>query len=145
MGLLGNLKQKLSGSMNKYSGNKDFLEAVCAAASLVAGADGKIEDSEIDGAIKAVTANEKLNMAFNSREIEACMNRMITRTNGGRVGQLGLYSEIEDVAGKDAEMAEVVLLTALDISDSDGSIDPSEQKVLEKIAAKLSLDLKKYL
>ncbi|EFO33575.1 TerB [Roseibium sp. TrichSKD4] len=77
--------------MNRFKGKTDFLEAVCAAAALVAAADGEIED-------------------------------------------------IKD----DPDMAETVYLTALDISESDGQIEPEEKAVLEKIAAKLGLNPANY-
>jgi tellurite resistance protein TerB len=137
------LKEKLSGSAKRMSGRTDLLEAVCAGAALVAAADGDIDDAEVEATIKAVTANETLNTAFAANAINGCIERMLDRANGGRVGKLGLYKEIEDVAGN-AEEGEIVLLTAMDIADADGSVDPSEKAVLEKIASKLGLKLSNY-
>lgn len=137
------LKDKLSGGAKRMSGRTDLLEAVCAGAALVAGADGNIDDSEVEATAKAVVANETLNTAFSPREIEGCIQRMLDRANGGRVGKMGLYNEITDVASS-AEDAEIVLLTAMDIADADGSVDPEETVVLEKIAGKLGLKLSNY-
>lgn len=137
------LKDKLSGGAKRMSGRTDLLEAVCAAAALVAAADGTVDDSEIDATAKAVTANETLNTAFSPREIEGSIQRMLDRANGGRVGKMGLYKEIDDVAGN-AEDSEIVLLTAMDIADADGEVSPEETAVLEKIAGKLGLKLSNY-
>lgn len=137
------LKDKLSGGAKRMSGRTDLLEAVCAGAALVAGADGDIDDSEVEATIKAVTSNETLNTAFGANEINGCIERMIDRANGGRVGKMGLYKEINDIAGSQ-EDGEIVLLTAMDIADADGSVDPEETKVLEKIASKLGLKLSNY-
>lgn len=137
------LKEKLSGGAKRMSGRTDLLEATTAAAALVAAADGSIDDSEIDATAKAVTANETLNTAFSAREIEGSIQRMLDRANGGRVGRMGLYKEIEDVAGKPEE-AEIVLLTAMDIADADGEMDPQEKAVLDKIASKLGLNMANY-
>lgn len=144
--MLGFAKQKLAGALSKFNGNKDFLEAVCAACALVTAADGKVDDDEIDNAIKAISANPTLTTAFSAREIEKTAQAMLNRAQGGRVGLNGLYKEIEEVLKKDAtgEMAETVLLSALDVADA-GGIDDKEKEVLQKIAGILKLDLKKYL
>lgn len=136
------LKTKLTSGAKRMQGKTDMLEAVCAASALVAAADGSIEDSEIEAMAKAVSANEILNTAFSAREIEGSITRMIDRANGGRVGQMGLYREIEEVAA-DPD-AELVLMAALDIAEADGAIDDKETAVLEKVATKLGLKLSSY-
>ena len=52
--------KKAEAAVQKFSGRTDFLEAVCAAAALVAAADGEIEDSEVKATVKAVKANKAL-------------------------------------------------------------------------------------
>ncbi len=136
------LKTKLTSGAKRMQGKTDMLEAVCAASALVAAADGSIEDSEIEAMAKAVSANEILNTAFSAREIEGSITRMIDRANGGRVGQMGLYREIEEVA-TDPD-AELVLMAALDIAEADGTIDGKETAVLDKVATKLGLKLSSY-
>lgn len=143
MGLLSAFKSKLTGSVAKYSGRKDFLEAVCAAAALVAYADGSADDKEIQTTIKSITSNANLSGSFPSREIELTADLMLNRAAGGRVGRNGLYKEIDDIAA-DADMSEVVLLTALDVADNDG-ISDTEKGVLDAIAKRLHLDLNKYI
>lgn len=143
MPLLSKFKNAFAGSVNKYSGKKDFLEAVCAACALVSAADGELEDAEIAQTIKGIAANPALAGAFSSREIEQTADQMCKRAQGGRVGRAGLYKEIEDIAS-DKEMAETVLLTALDVADSDGQVEPEEKVVLGKIAEKLGLNLANY-
>lgn len=141
--MLGMFKSKLAGSVNKFSGKKDFLEAVCAAAALVAYADGDATDGEVDATIKAITSNAALSGAFQGREIEITADTMMKRAAGGRVGRNGLMKEIGDIK-TDTDMAETVLLTALDVADQ-GGIDDKETEVLKKIASELSLDLNKYM
>ncbi|MCG7492405.1 tellurite resistance TerB family protein [Thalassobius sp. Cn5-15] len=141
--MFGKLKEKLSGGAKRMSGRTDLLEAVCASAALVAAADGDIDDIEIEATANAVTANKVLKDSFSTREIEACIDSMLARAQGRRVGKIGLWKEIEDVAGNH-EDSEIVLLTAMDIADADGEVDPAEIKVLEKLADKLSLKLSDY-
>lgn len=141
------LKNKAQDRVNRASGNTDYLEAVCAAVALISAADGEIEDEEIQAATAAISANQRLLDAFTGRQIEDAMETMFNRTKGanGRISRVGLsnlWREIEEVA-KERDQAEVVLLTALDVSDADGEREPAEQAVLEKMARILNLDLAK--
>lgn len=142
--MLAKLKERLAGGKNRLAGRTDLLEAVCAMSALVAAADGSIDDSEVEASIKAVTSSEALNTAFDARAIEGCMNRMIDRANGGRVGRIGLSKEIEDIKANPDD-AEIVLLTGLDVAEADGNIDEQEMAVLRKVAGQLGLKLENYL
>lgn len=135
-------KQKLAGSVNKYSGRKDFLEAACSAAALVTYADGSADDNEIEAAVKAISNNPNLSSSFNNREIEGTMDQMLKRAAGGRVGRSALMKELGDIAS-DHDMSETVLLTALDVADT-GGISTEEQAVLDKIASALGLKVADY-
>lgn len=138
--MFGFLKSKAKDSVQKFSGQTDFLEAVCAAAALIAAADGEIEDSEITATKKAVLANKALSAGFDNRVIEQTIDKMLDRAGGGRVGRAGLWTEIEEAASK-PEMAEAIVCTALDVSESDGQIEPQEQAVLDRLAKTLRVDL----
>lgn len=140
--MLPKIKSLLGDKAKKFAGKTDFLEAVCAAAALLAAADGDISDNEIDKAMAAVKSNASLAGAFDARSIEATMTTMISRANN-RVGKNGLRNEIGDIK-KDFDMAETVLLAALDVAD-DGGIGDAEMAELRKIADLLGLDLNKYL
>lgn len=142
--MLASFKKMLGDSTTKFTRDRNYLEAVLAAAALIAVADGEIEESEEDALLKAVSANAILSAAWSPREIEQMAQGMLDRAKKGRMGQAGLYSEIEDVA-KNPDMAEAVLLMALDVSEGDGQIEPQEKAVLEKIAGRLNLNLGKYL
>lgn len=142
--MLGFLKSKAASSVQKFSGQTDFLEAVCAAAALIAAADGEIEDSEVTATKKAVMANKALADGFDNRTIDATIDRMLDRAGGGRVGRAGLWKEIEEAASK-PEMAEAILCTALDVAEGDGEIEPQEKVVLEKLAKTLRVDLDRLM
>lgn len=140
--MFASIKSKLSGGVNKYSGRKDFLEAVCAASALVAAADGDVSDAEVDQTVKAVSSNASLSTAFKQSEIERTADAMLKRAQGGRVGRSGLYKELEDIAD-DHDMSETVLLSALDVADH-GGIDDKEKAVLGQIAQRLGLNISNY-
>lgn len=136
--------KKADAVVQKFSGRTDFLEAVCAAAALIAAADGEIEDSEVKATVKAVKANKALSAGFDATAVEAAINKMLDRAGGGRVGRMGLWDEIREVA-KDPEMAQAVVLTALDVAEGDGEIEPEEKAVLDRLAKELSVDLNRMM
>ncbi len=142
MGFLSKAFAKVAkGKLNEYSGNKDFLEAVCAASALVTAADGEIEDAEILAAVQAAKDNEGLSTAYKTSDIEECMDKMLKRAKT-RSGQAALMRELDDVASKDRQIREDVFLAALDVSLSDGQIEPEEKKVLINIGSRLGVDAK---
>lgn len=138
------LKKMFTDKISRYNGQTDFLEAVCAASALVAAADGEISDAEVSGIVKTIGANPSLSAGFNSRQIEQTAETMIKRAQGGRMGRMGLYRELEDVA-KDADKAEAVAIAALDVAEADGSIGDEEKVVLMKIGSTLSVDMKRLM
>lgn len=136
-------KSKFGGAVNKYSGRKDFLEAVCASCALIAAADGDVSDAEVEKTVKVIASNPKLSGSFASREIELSADAMLKRAQAGRSGRVGLYKEIDDIAS-DPEMAETVYVAALDVAESSGGIDEKEKAVLLNIAQRLKIDTKQY-
>jgi len=143
--MFGNLlKEKLSGAAQRLNGNTDALEAVCAACALVAAADGDIDESEVEAAIKAVVSNATLAAAFDAGKIETVASRMLDRAAAGRAGRAGLMGEIRDIKDKDKDMRELVLFASMDVADADGDVDEAEKKMLERIAAELGLKFGDY-
>lgn len=138
------LGRKAEAAVSKFSGRTDFLEATCAAAAIIAGADGEIEDSEVSATVKAVKANKALAAGFDGPTIERTINTMLDRVGGGRVGRANLRKEIMEIA-KEPDMAEGVILTALDVAEADGEIEPAELKVLESLAKDMGVDLQRLM
>lgn len=142
---IGGLKSLFGGSVNKISGRKDVLEGICAAGALVAAADGNISDEEIAATQKTVASNRTISAAFATGDINKTLEVMLKRAEGGRVGQMELYKEIEEVAKNNDEDTRIIILAgALDVADQNG-IDDKEKVVLEKIAGKLGLKLSDYI
>ena len=131
--------KKAGEAISKFAGKTDFLEAVCAASALVASADGSIDDKEILATKKAITSNKALSGGFETRVIEKCIETMLDRAGGGRVGRSGLWKEVDEGIAK--EYGEAILLSALDVAEGDGDIGEKEQKVLEEIAKRAGVNL----
>lgn len=142
--MLGMLKAALGSKMSKFAGRTDFLEGTCAACALVASADGSVSDAEVDATVKTIAANAALSANFSARQIEQCAETMLKRAQGGRMGRNGLYREIEEAA-KDPDMAEAMVLAALDVAESDGEIGADEMAVLKKIGDLVKVDVARML
>lgn len=129
----------------EYGQNKDFLEAVCAATSLVGWADGDLDQSEKSKAIALITNHPTLGKLYNTNEIEAVANTMFSRGKDKSGRQL-LARELDDLRGKPngAQMAEDVFLLASDIAGADGNVGPEEEEVLKKLATRMGVDASKF-
>ncbi|WP_421179286.1 tellurite resistance TerB family protein [Aeromonas enteropelogenes] len=123
--------------------NRDLMEAVVGACLLTAFADGECEESELK-TIESLLRTSKALEGFGS-EITDTMNRFTERLRAGyRVARLEILREIGDVKGNRQE-AEDVLVAMLTIAESDGEIEPAEQKVLDEVATALGLRLADYV
>ena len=123
--------------------NKDLMEAMVGAATLIAFADGELEDEEI-AAIDAILKNTKALQAFGSEPAQE-FDRLCTVLGAGyRMGRLEVMKEISDVKGNKDE-SEMVLVMAIEVAYADGECEPEETKELEAIAQKLGLRLTDYM
>lgn len=125
---------KAKEAVNQFSGNKDFLEGLCAAAALVAAADGQIDDSEYDIALDVIRNNTAISAAFGTGEIESVFGKMAPKTKT-RSGKNELKEEIREVIARDksGQMGQAIVLVMLDVADQ-GGISPEEEKVMRDIA-----------
>ncbi|WP_342152298.1 tellurite resistance TerB family protein [Methylorubrum sp. SB2] len=128
-----------------YSENKDYLEAVCAAGALVANADGEIEDSERSKIVRTLTNHPTLGKMYQQTAIEQVAETMFKRAKDAS-GRQQLARELDDIKTRPngSQMAEDVYLVALDIANADGELEPEEEAVLKKIAARLGVDTAKF-
>lgn len=147
--MFGKIKRILGASAKEikaeYGENKDFLEAVLAASALVAAADGDIEETERRKVISIVTNHPSLGKLYQSNVIESTAELMFKRAKDVS-GRNQLARELDDIKGRPdgMQMAEDVYLIALDIANADGEVEPEEDVVLKKIAARLGVDTSKF-
>ncbi|OCC05229.1 hypothetical protein BA190_10015 [Labrys sp. WJW] len=147
--MFASLKRAFKGATREvaaeYGQNKDFLEAVCAAAALVAAADGDIEDSERRKLVSLVQNHSTLSKLYQSNVIEQTAETMFKRAKEAS-GRQQLARELDDIKSlpNGAQMAEDVYLLAQDIANADGEVEPEEDVVLKKIASRLGVDTSKF-
>lgn len=129
----------------EYSKNKDFLEACCAGAALIAAADGSISDVEKRSAASVVTRNPTLGKLYQHAEIEQCIATMLDRA-GSASGRQALVRELGDIKSSPnaPQMAEDVYLIAVDVAGADGETGEKEKAALGKLAAILNVDPSKF-
>lgn len=125
---------KAKDAINQFSGNKDFLEGLCAACALTAAADGNIDDSEYDAALGVIQSNTSISAAFGSGEIESVFGKMAPKTKT-RSGKAELKEEIRQVIARDKSgaMGQAIVLAALDVADA-GGISDQEVAILKEVA-----------
>lgn len=121
---------------------RDFMQALCAGAVLVAFADGELEDAEVKALHDVIESQESLK-AFGS-EIGQTIDRFIGVMKAGKtLGKMQLMKEIDDVKGDESEKLQVFALM-VDIAGSDGEIEAAEIKVLTDVARKLGVNVKDF-
>lgn len=125
---------KAKEAVNQFSGNKDFLEALCAGSALVAAADGQIDDDEYDTALDVIKNNTAISAAFGTGEIESVFGKMAPKTKT-RSGKAELKEEIKQCIARDKTqaMGNALIYVMLDVADN-GGISPEEEKVMREIA-----------
>lgn len=128
-----------------YSQNTDFLEAVCAAAALVAASDGDIEQSERSKIISLIQKHPQLGKLYSLDVIEKTAETMFKRA-GEASGRQALARELDDIKARPdgAQMGEDVYLVAFDVAYADGEIETAEQTTLDKLARRLGVDPSKF-
>lgn len=145
MGLLNMFKGKTKDAVNQFSGNKDFLEGLCAICALTAAAEGGIDDAEYDKTMVVIRANSAISAAFSSTEIESVFGKMAPKTNT-RSGKSELKNEIREVLARDktGAMGQAMMLAALDVAD-EGGISDAETSVLKDLANLCGVNYDKML
>jgi tellurite resistance protein len=133
--MFGNLfKGKAKAAIQQMSGNKDFLEGMCAGCALTAAAEGGIDDAEYDKTLLVIRSNSAIAAGFGSGEIEQVFGRMAPKT-ATRSGKSELMEEIRQVVARDksGSMGTAIVLACLDVAD-EGGISAPEEAIMKTIA-----------
>lgn len=144
LGKLFGSKGREARAMAARMENRDLLEAIIAGSVLVAAADGELEASELDKIDKLLKTNKQLEHF--GTEIPKLLNQFKEQflEGGIRIIRMNAMREIEDLKHTPKD-AETVLNTLLTVAEADGTIEPEEEVILDKIATVLGLRLKDYL
>ncbi len=139
--MFGKLKEMLGNGASRIAGKTDLLEGIAAAGILVSAADGEMESEEVAVLIETLQGHEVLAKAFTPSQIEQVVQKMINRASPnaagkiGMVGKLALEKEVKEVKAKSTtDDIEIMLAILVDVSASDGEVEPQEKIVINKIA-----------
>jgi tellurite resistance protein TerB len=142
--MFGFLKRAAVDNVNKYSGNKDFLEACAAAAARVAAADGSIDEDEIVAAVEAIQAVDSLKTAYSPAEIEEAVMKQFGKAKS-IMGRNALKRELQDVALKDINLRQDVFLVGASAAEAVGGIGDEERAALNDVAKILGVNSQELL
>ena len=144
--MFAKFKERLAGGAKRFQGRTDLLEGICAMSALVAAADGELEDAEIAATLDALATHATLKDAFSASEIERVLDAQLKRAKGGMAGKLALKREIDEMKDKNAtDELEMALMIAIDVSMSDGEMEPEDKVVLEDLSKRLGFSLSSYI
>lgn len=144
--MFGKLKEKLTGGAARLNGKADLLEAICAACVLVGAADGDLSDDEAMVTLDRLTNHDVLSKAFTATQIEAAFDKQAKRAKAGLSGRLALRKEVEEARGKSAaDQLEMLLVIAIDVAATDGSVGDKEMAALKTIGQAVGLAPERYL
>ncbi|MDP5253346.1 MULTISPECIES: TerB family tellurite resistance protein [unclassified Vibrio] len=123
--------------------NRDLMEAIVAAAVLVAHADGDCSTAELEKLDNIISAND--NLAHFGSEIGKTIDKYAAMYEAGaRLAKMKLMKEIRDVDNDEAQKEEAFII-AIEIADADGEIDEAELSVLREIGKALGLNPDNYI
>jgi tellurite resistance protein len=143
MGIFKNILDQATKTINSYAGDKTFLNGVASAAANVTAADGQIDDSEIDAAIKGMQANAIVAGSYSASQIEEALTSALTRAKS-RAGRMENKRFIEALMAREITVRQDVFLIAADVADQ-GEIGKEERVVLADIGKLLNVDDNKLL
>jgi tellurite resistance protein TerB len=123
--------------------NKDILEAYCAAAALMATADGTVDDKEKEASVKIISGSKSLKGLFSSDVVERTFSEYCKKAQTGS-GKQELVGELQDLARMDQGVRDAVYLVAKDICEADGSVGEQEQKRLNVVGKLLGVDPSRF-
>lgn len=134
--------------LNKeYGKTNDFLAGVTASCALVIYADGTAEESEKKKAMDVLTGHTQLASLYPRQNIESALSSALSHAQTAS-GKQELARQLDAILmlpnGK--QMAEDVYLVALDCASANSrhEVGEDEQRVLDKLAKRLSVDPSKF-
>ena len=151
MSFLGALKTAFTSGAKElskeYGKTNSFLDAVCASCALIAYADGTCEESEKKKAMEVLTGHTQLSAIYQRNQIENALNSALSHAQTAS-GKQELAGQLDSVLTlpNGSQMAEDVYLVAVDVASSNShhSVGEDEQRVLDKLAKRLSVDPSKF-
>ena len=136
------MKNKATTEVSKFK-NKDFMEALCAGAAMVAFADGALEAQE-KKRLLSFFENEEALKVFDPVELMGTWRRFVAEFESDTdMAELKAMREIKQVTNREQQEMLAGYLTL--IAKADGEIEPAERTKLVQIFKALSVDADDYI
>lgn len=124
--------------------NKGTMKATSLAMAEMINADGKVDDNELVTAKNIFKRNPKL-AVFGAESIRELDSALDMWEESARQARATTNRSIEEwMKGATAEDKEDLMISLLDLMDSDGEVDPAELRVAEKYAGLTGLSLASF-
>lgn len=128
---------ELSQDFTKYR-SKEFLHATLAASAWISLADGSISAEEKTKMIRFLENHEALKLFSTSEVLTVWKEYVDTLSLDMDIGENKVLESLGKVKTNEAQARMVVRMAAA-IASADNTIDPNEQRVLERIVKELGL------
>jgi tellurite resistance protein len=148
MGFFDSLKSKTNSGLKSMGDawtrtkNADFLPAFASAMALIVAADGKIEQSEIDGVMDFVNNDDTLK-AWNPDVRTKAFEEALETASKGIIRQAGLFGKIGKLSGKPE--AETLCQLVVALAKADNDFAPAEKTMFDRICRTVGKDSKNYV
>jgi tellurite resistance protein len=139
-GAVGGAFGTVQGEWDKFN-RKDDVRAMLATMALISGADGVLEKSEKDAAIKFLNSGNVFK-GFDRTYLSKTLNEFYDKCTDAFLKQ-DLYDEVRGVSNE-ADTARSVIRCGLAVASSDGSVAPEEIEVLREVCRTLNVDYNEY-
>jgi tellurite resistance protein TerB len=129
--------KSLSDEVSKYK-NQPFLDAVLAAAAMVAAADGKVDSSEKKKLMSFVTNNELLSVFEPAVVIETFKKYLDIVERDPDFGPTECMAVVKKLKGKPE--ADIAISVCCAIGKADGDFDKDEKEIVKQMCVALGID-----
>lgn len=148
MGMFDSIKASANsswiGAGNAWSRTKNshFLPAFASAMALMVGADGKIEQEEIDGVMDFVN-NDPTLAAWNADVRTKAFEDALEAASKGIMRQAGLFGKIAALKG--TPEAETLCQVVYALAHADGDFDAKEKVMFQRICKAIDKNADNYM
>jgi len=108
----------------------------------VSGADGSVDEEEIDSVVEFIGTNPALQV-FDPKKAESRFRHYCEEVNKGAFDKAAVMNVVAKMKGND-EASRALIDLGIEIGGADGDFDADEKKVVRKACLRLGIDPAEY-